>query len=141
MSNAIKGFAVVLALVVGFFAQDILSLQAAPANKTLAEHCQLSTQPCEQSNVVVTISQDTAQPLLPVTMVAQWPNSAAETLSLTLHGYEMDMGNARFTLNKADSQQFSGEVLLPGCTSKEMTWIGQLTDGKQSIDVAIRMAR
>ncbi len=130
-----------IALLAGFFTQDIMAWFTSSTPITLEEHCQLSTTACEQNNAVITISQDTAQPLLPFSLQANWPQSDASQLNLTLQGHEMEMGTARFAIAKLADGQYQGEVLLPACTMENMTWVGTLSDGKQSINVAIRMAR
>lgn len=141
MSAPIKILFVVLALIGGFFAQDAWSWLTTSPKPSLAEHCQLSTVPCEQKGVSVSISRDVAQPLIPIQVYVEWPKANADSLRLTLEGHEMEMGTARFAIAKAENGQYQAEVLLPACTMQAMTWVGQLSNGQQSIDVAIRMAR
>jgi len=141
MSTPIKIVLVALTALAGFYAQDIWSYLNPAPTVSLQEHCLLSTQPCERDKVVAVISQDTTQPLLPFTIDVSWPHSNAQSLSLNLQGYEMDMGLARFALAQNGSGHYQSEILLPACTMESMTWIGQLSDGQHSVNVAIRMAR
>jgi len=140
MSTSIKAFFVIIALVAGFFADDVMSWVKS-SKPSIAEHCQLSTKACEKEGVLVTLNRDTAQPLLPIQVSVEWPHSEADSLHLTLEGYEMEMGTARFAIAQINEGQYQGDVLLPACTMEAMTWVGKLSNGKQSIDVAIRMER
>ena len=134
---------VLLGLVIasGFFAKDIAGWLNSEEELSLSQYCPLSTQGCQQDNIRVTLNRDTVQPLIAVKISANWPKSDAAPLRLTLHGYEMDMGTALFELKAHQNGFYQAEVLLPACTVESMTWIGQLSDGHQSMNVSIRMAR
>lgn len=140
MSKPIKVLFVTLALVAGFFADDVLSWLNS-SKPSLNDYCQLSTTACETKGVAITLNRDTAQPLVPIKINVDWPNSNTDSLHLTLKGYEMEMGTARFAIAQVENEQYQAEVLLPACTMEAMTWVGELSNGNQSINVAIRMAR
>ncbi|HAS62424.1 MAG TPA: hypothetical protein DCS35_07490 [Vibrio sp.] len=141
MSTSIKAFFVIVALVAGFFADDALSWLNSSSKAAITDYCQLSTNACEKEGIAVTLNRDTAQPLIPIQINVDWPHSEADSLHLTLEGYEMEMGTARFAIAQINEGQYQGDVLLPACTMEAMTWVGKLSNGKQSIDVAIRMER
>ncbi|EGU46247.1 hypothetical protein VII00023_06907 [Vibrio ichthyoenteri ATCC 700023] len=141
MPTSIKLALIGCALIAGYFAQDIATWLTEDNKMPLSQYCQLSRHACEQEAISVTLSRDIAQPLVPVQISAEWPNRHAETLRLTLNGYEMDMGTALFELKQAKDGLYQAEILLPACTVENMTWVGQLSDGQQSINLAVRMAR
>ncbi|MFA0413053.1 hypothetical protein AB4520_04490 [Vibrio renipiscarius] len=141
MPTPIKLILLVIVALAGFFAKDIAGWFYSSETANLSDYCQLSTKECQQGNIIVAMESDTAQPLAPVKVVATWPDNQTDSLRLSLHGYEMDMGMALFELKASGEHTFEAEVLLPACRSKNMTWIGQLSDGQQSMNVAIRMIR
>lgn len=53
----------------------------------------------------------------------------------------MEMGTAVFKLTKNPNGAFTGDVILPVCTTEEMTWVGEVSDGQQSIKTSLRMER
>ena len=130
-----------LVITLGFFAKDIAGWLNREEKLTLSQYCPLSTQGCQQDNIRVTLSHDIAQPLIAVQISANWPKNDTNPLRLMLNGYEMDMGTALFELKANQNGLYQAEVLLPACTVENMTWIGQLSDGHQSINISIRMAR
>ncbi len=101
----------------------------------------LSTQACTQQAVSMTLSNDTAQPLVASEVRVEWPSSKEPQLVLTLSGLEMDMGKPKFILKQTSPGLFRGEVILPVCTTDAMTWLGELTDGTTTVYPAIRMQR
>ncbi len=136
----ITGLAV--ALVAGFYAPTLIKSLSAPSElKPLDEYCFLSTATCIQKNVSMTLNADSAQPLVPVQLSVGWPDTEAEQLVLSLAGREMEMGEPKFLLKKVSPGQYSGEVILPVCTQESMTWIGELTDGQDTIYPALKMQR
>ncbi|MCG9681532.1 hypothetical protein L1D31_03035 [Vibrio sp. Isolate23] len=140
MSSLLKLLLVVLTLGVGFFAGDLYQwFQSRSQVKPLSEYCLLTTQACESDNVRIKVDRDISQPLVPTEIVVDWPEAQQESLLLTLEGYEMEMGTAVFKLNKSSTGQFTGQVILPVCTTDAMTWVGELTDGQNSVSTSIRM--
>lgn len=101
----------------------------------------MSTHPCIQDDIIVTLDRDISQPLIVTQMEVQWPSSQAEYLLLTLEGYEMEMGTTVFKLSKAKSGLYNGELMLPVCTLEAMTWVGELSDGNQTMKTSLRMER
>ena len=89
----------------------------------------------------MSLDRETAQPLLPTKIKVVWEGAASETLILSLTGLEMEMGSARFQLKSIGNNTYEGEVILPVCTLDKMTWVGELTDGVDTVNPAIRMAR
>lgn len=136
----ITGLAV--ALVAGFYAPTLIKSLSAPSElKPLDEYCFLSTSTCIQQNVSMTLNVDSAQPLVPAQFTVEWQDTDAEQLVLSLAGREMEMGEPKFLLKKVSPGQYMGEVILPVCTQESMTWVGELTDGKNTIYPAIKMQR
>ncbi|MGL0945559.1 hypothetical protein [Vibrio vulnificus] len=148
MNNILKIIAFILALSGGFFAKDIV-LQLFASDTTavtqsapkLEDYCMLSTQACKQQAVSMTLSNDTAQPLIASEITVEWPATNSEQLMLSLRGLEMDMGKPKFVLKQTSPGHYSGEVILPVCTTDAMTWLGELTDGTTTVYPAIRMQR
>lgn len=114
----------------------------------LTGYCQLSTQVCEQNNASVTLSTDVIHPMKATEVNVSWPELPAETnnLMLTLEGHEMMMGVYQLKLSRTSDGQFSGNLLLPFCTSNEMTWLGNikpLSEPEQitPINISLRMTK
>ncbi len=142
MSNLIKFGSVLLALSAGFIAAKWLNAPVQPTDlKALDDYCVVSSQTCVQQNVTIKANSDTVHPLIPSQLSVTWVDTAAKQLLLTLEGREMEMGKVKFILNRTSGDQFQGEVILPVCTSDEMTWVGELSDGSSSVKTAIRMKR
>lgn len=133
---------VAVALVAGFYAPTLLkSLSTSSELKPLDEYCFLSTATCVQQDVTMTLNVDNTQPLVPALLTVEWSDSEAEQLVLSLSGREMEMGEPKFLLNKVSPGKYMGEVVLPVCTQESMTWVGELTDGQDTIYPAIKMQR
>lgn len=138
--NFLKIALIALALGAGFFAGDIYQWHSNNASRlSLDNYCALSTQPCHSGDAVITLDRDTGQPLIPTQISVDWPSATADSLLLTLKGYEMNMGSAVFKLVAQQDGQFTGEIMLPVCTLESMTWYGELTDGKNKLLVSLRM--
>ncbi|RJX69754.1 hypothetical protein DZ860_14850 [Vibrio sinensis] len=137
-----KPLLLLLAVLLGFFASDIYRwLTAPPQTIVLDDYCQVSKQGCKSGEVIVKLSGEHAQPLVPTTLNVEWPNANSETLILTLQGYEMDMGTVKFKIDKLNDNQYQTDIILPVCRMETMTWVGELTDGTTTINTLIRMAR
>ncbi|HGY9593942.1 TPA: hypothetical protein ACOJPH_001594 [Vibrio campbellii] len=133
---------IAVALVAGFCAPTLFkNFSSAPEPKSLDEYCFLSTEPCIQHDVAMTLSVDTAQPLIPAQLEVEWQDSEADQLVLSLVGREMEMGEPKFMLKKVAPGKFVGDVTLPVCTQDSMTWVGELSDGKDTIYPALKMQR
>lgn len=141
MSKLLKFLSALVAVSVGFFANDLIDFFQTAPKVSLDSYCHLSTEACTQDGVIISMNQDTAQPLQPFNLNVKWTSSQNDKLMLTLEGHEMDMGTARFAIARTLNGEYQADVLLPACTMDDMTWIGTLSDGSQSVDVAIRMAR
>lgn len=129
-----------IALVSGFFASDAIKwYQSTTKQVSLDEYCLVSTKPCDQQEISVVADKDISHPLIPTTVNVDWPDMDADSLMMTLEGYEMEMGKALFKLNKTEAGSFAGQVILPVCTTEAMTWYGTISDGTQSIKTSIRM--
>lgn len=140
MSSLLKLLLVVLTLGAGFFAGDVYQwFKARSQVKPLSEYCLLTTQACESNNVRIKVDRDISQPLVPTEITVNWPDTQQESLLLTMEGHEMEMGTVVFKLNKNSTGQFTGQVILPVCTTDAMTWVGEITDGQQSVSTSIRM--
>lgn len=133
---------VVAALASGYYSQDIVALFR-PAAKPidLNQYCQLSSQTCHQQGVEVRMEHDNAHPLKPTRIFVHWPAQTQTKLDMQLDGLEMAMNTLRFQLSATENGHYEGVFLLPVCTLEAMTWVGNISDGKQQIKVAIRMER
>lgn len=143
MKAAFKVFMVFIAVLAGYVAPTLYKDWVAKLSPPPAQQnrCLLSTEPCSLSGVSIRIGNDYARPLTPLSITVDWPNSQAPNLELRLKGVEMNMGSPRFRLDKVQDGVFKGTVTLPACTQNEMTWVGQLTDGNQTVYPAIRMRK
>lgn len=143
MPSILKPLAIVCALGAGFFASDVYQWFNIRAHvKPLSEYCLVTTQACEVGNIRVEADRDISQPLVPTKITVDWPNSTKQqSLLITLQGYEMEMGTLMFTLNKSGATQYSGLITLPVCTQNTMTWVGEITDGQDTMSASIRMER
>lgn len=140
MQNTIKLVLAILALLAGFYASDlIVYLQPHVTKRDISQYCALSTQPCQQHGISMTLSQDTVQPLDPATIWVEWPDTASKQLELSLQGLEMEMGTAKFLLTKTVNGIFTNRLVLPVCTMQSMTWVGTVTDGHTTAYLSIRM--
>ncbi|MFA0112312.1 hypothetical protein AB4407_01265 [Vibrio sp. 10N.261.46.E11] len=146
MHSALKVAALGIALVAGFYGPQAIqqfesAMGRASAEVNLDDYCMLSTTSCEQNTVTMTLDRETAQPLASTKIKVVWEGAASDTLMLSLTGLEMEMGSARFQLKNIGNNTYEGDVILPVCTLDKMTWIGELTDGVDTVNPAIRMAR
>jgi hypothetical protein len=131
-----------VALAAGFYAPTLIkSLSTSSELKQLDEYCFLSTTACVQHDVSMILNVDNAQPLVPAQLTVEWSDSQAEQLVLSLSGREMEMGEPKFLLKKVSPGKYMGEVVLPVCTQESMTWVGELSDGQNTIYPAIKMHR
>lgn len=142
MSSFIKFPLIVVALCAGFFADDIHEwVQEQRSPISLDDYCLMSTQACKQDDITVILDRDISQPLIATQMQVEWPSSEADYLLLTLEGYEMEMGTTVFKLTKGADDLYKGELMLPVCTLEAMTWVGELTDGNNTMKTSLRMER
>lgn len=114
--------------------------------------CALSTTPCQQGDASITLDKDVIRPMEKARIVVEWPalSEDIEQLALSLEGEEMMMGVYRMQLTReAGTSYFSGELMLPFCTSDAMTWVGSthpITDDPQAphrnrLSLSIRMIK
>ncbi|PSW19963.1 hypothetical protein C9I98_10940 [Photobacterium sanctipauli] len=111
------------------------------------DYCNLSTTACNQEGVTVTLSEDVIRPMQASTITVDWPalSEKQDTLTLSLEGNEMMMGIYKLNLTRINqSNQFTGELMLPFCTSDEMTWQGQIQTTRpgpetRPVNISIRM--
>ena len=142
MSSPVKLLLIALALTAGFFADDLYERFQDQLNRTsLSDYCLLSTTACIQDDIKVTIDRDVSQPLIPTQISVEWPKTEANELFLKMEGHEMEMGTVIFKLQKNKQGLFIGEVVLPVCTTDAMTWVGELSDGQQTMKTSLRMER
>ena len=142
MSNGLKSILLLVALGSGFFASDIFHwLKASQESIEISDYCLLETRGCHIESNFISVDKDTSQPLVATQLSALWKSSDADELTLSLQGYEMEMGTVLFKLKKTDQHHFDGQVILPVCTTDAMTWYGTISDGNKDMKVAIRMER
>lgn len=141
MPSIAKLLLIILAVAGGFFAGDLVKLFQNQTPVSLDDYCLVSTEPCTQQSVTVKANKATSQPLVPTLVEVDWPDARSDKLVVSMQGYEMDMGNVLFTLERTATGQFSGQIILPVCTTDAMTWYGTISDGDSSINTSIRMER
>ncbi|WED24905.1 hypothetical protein L3Q72_18700 [Vibrio sp. JC009] len=138
----VKPLLVCLALIAGFYAPDLVKqLRGAQEGFDLSGYCMLSTLPCTQNQVTMTLEHDFTQPLVPSKLTIVWPEQTSEDLAIKLEGLEMNMGIARYKADRLPDGHYQTTLLLPVCTFEKMTWVGTISDNKNSVSVAIRMER
>lgn len=130
----------IFALALGFYAKDIY-MAMKPSADASVQYCSLTSLPCIQGDITIASNRDIVQPLVPFTISAQWPNSRATALNLTLDGVEMDMGTVKYQLKPTTDNHYQAEILLPACTTTDMTWQGYVTDEQTYVYISLRMAR
>ncbi|NLS11840.1 hypothetical protein HGP28_02910 [Vibrio sp. SM6] len=136
LTSGLKLFSLLLAVVGGVALQSELS--RAP-QVSLNDYCALSAIPCTQNGVSLRLDSDAITAMTPIQLTVTWPNSAAQTLAVTLKGYEMEMGEPRYKLTKVADGQYQGELLLPICQTGAMTWLGTINDGEKTIYASLNM--
>lgn len=142
MSYAIRFIAVLVLFAAGYFAPDVIrSLWQPDIPTEPEEYCQLSSQPCKQSQITITLSHDISRPLQPNAIEINWPGAGDTQLLMTLRGKEMNMGTLKFMFSPGKDGQFRGNIILPVCTGNAMTWQGEITDGHERVYTSIRMER
>ncbi|MCW8329929.1 hypothetical protein MD588_14060 [Photobacterium sp. SDRW27] len=114
----------------------------------IIDYCQLSTKACEQNHAIVTLSNDVIHPMQSAEVSVSWPDIPQNTdsLILSLEGHEMMMGVYKLKLTRTLNGHFSGNLMLPFCTSEEMTWQGSIKPDSNSvkiepINVSLRMIK
>ncbi|GAD79678.1 hypothetical protein [Vibrio ezurae] len=153
MNKLLKSLAVLLALGLGFFSQDIYrSIQSMVADSDhFANHqashldihniCPLSSAPCVVNDVSIILGKDVVSPMQPTTLEVNWPHNTEPQLLVELEGKEMSMGVAKFVLTNQGDGIFSGTLLLPVCHSDAMTWIGSIQSETEQLPISVRMQR
>ncbi len=136
----IKAFLILLLFCSGFFFTEISTYVKSYISPKiqLNNTCHLSTQICQQNGIAIILEKDTLTPLQPSSISVNWPNNNADSLTITLQGYDMAMGNPTFKLLPNADKSYSGDILLPICTQNTMIWVGTISDGKTSINVSLK---
>ncbi|MBU2893340.1 hypothetical protein KO495_08360 [Colwellia sp. D2M02] len=146
MNLASKIILIITVLIAGFLAPDAINYTQQYLNQpseklSIEQYCMLSSQPCTQNSVKMTLNKDVIKPLVTSQITVQWQHSEAETLQLTMQGLEGELGTVKYLLKRVSDNKFQGNITLPVCTLDEMTWLGQLTDGKATVYPALKMKR
>ncbi|MGL4380199.1 MAG: hypothetical protein ACRCTB_03790 [Vibrio sp.] len=137
--KVLTGIVLLLALSAGFFADD-LGAWLFPAQRDMNHYCLLSQQSCEQAGVSMRLEPVISASATTHRLTVNWPNANADHLILTLQGLEMNMGSAKFSLSPIGTDSYSSEIILPACSSGAMTWLGELSNGQQTVYPAIKVA-
>ncbi|WP_084882714.1 hypothetical protein [Vibrio sp. qd031] len=103
--------------------------------------CHMTTSECRWDATSAVLAQDVVKAMQPTTITATWPNTDADRIRVSLKGVEMEMGEPRFVLNRTQANTFTGDLLLPVCTSDAMTWVGEINDGHSSHTFKLSMER
>ncbi|PSU13194.1 hypothetical protein C9J03_06920 [Photobacterium gaetbulicola] len=113
-----------------------------------AQYCSLGKEGCEIAGRHIKLDRNIIKPMEPAKVQVSWPSlpSSTKALELTLEGSEMMMGTYRLSLHRqSDTDEFSGELMLPFCVSEEMTWVGQITpatsNSQQAVYISVRMMK
>ncbi|WP_299013007.1 hypothetical protein [uncultured Photobacterium sp.] len=139
-----------IAFLVGFSAFQLTSLVTQPTlhERNISEYCVLNIKGCKQKNAVITLSSDKIHPMRETEIRVLWPDlpPSTESLLLSLEGHEMMMGVYQLKLSRVTSKHFTGELLLPFCTSNAMTWKGSIkpvsnAEQIEPIYVSLRMEK
>lgn len=140
-SNLMKLILLVVSVVFGFFSGDIY--HSLTKEDTPLTYCEASTQGCTEQGVSVSLENDVVKAMQPTHIEVEWPNQSADTLLVELEGKEMNMGVAKFVLERDQGNKFAGTLLLPVCHSEKMTWIGKVSSNQspQGIPLLVRMER
>ncbi|CAM4185890.1 MULTISPECIES: hypothetical protein [Vibrio] len=145
MNKLLKGLAVLCALGLGFFSQDIYrtiqSMNADNASIELSQTCPLSTTACTIDDVNIVLAKDVVSPMQPTDIEVTWPANNEPQLWVELEGKEMSMGVAKFVLTNQGNGHFVGTLLLPVCHSDAMTWIGSIQSKTEQLPISVRMQR
>lgn len=141
---------ILLVVTVGWGGFQLMGLSTEQIDKPQVptNDCQLSTQPCKQHNASVALSNDVIRPMQSTEISVSWPElpTEADNLILSLEGHEMMMGVYQLKLARTADGLFSGNLMLPFCTSNEMTWQGNikpLSDSGQitPLNISLRMIK
>lgn len=141
---------ILLAVAVGLGGFQLMGLSKEQANKPQlpTDYCQLGVQPCKQHNASVALSNDVIRPMQSTEISVSWPELPVETdsLMLSLEGQEMMMGVYQLKLARTADGLFSGNLILPFCTSNEMTWQGNIKPLSNSgqitpLNISLRMIK
>ncbi|MGF1687922.1 hypothetical protein L4C36_14715 [Photobacterium japonica] len=132
-----------------YFHDAPLPMLGSSSSSVSQTHCALSTTPCHQQGAAISLDRDVIRPMEKARVTVNWPAlpNDVTALMLSLEGGEMMMGVYRLPLTRQTPKAaFSGELSLPFCTSKHMTWLGQIhpvgtTDNRQSLSISIRMIK
>lgn len=141
MKSSTKALVVISGLALGGLASYQWLTQYNRPSLDISQYCLLSTKPCVQEQVVISLNKDKLHPLTEIELTSLWPKAQGNKLQLELKGLEMDMGVVKFNVPHIGGDTFKSTILLPACSHDKMTWIGQLSDGKQSRDVALIVQR
>ncbi|MPW36292.1 hypothetical protein [Vibrio sp. B1Z05] len=145
MNTFLKSLAVLCALGLGFFSQDIYrtiqSMNADNASIELSKTCPLSTTACTIDDVNIVLAKDVVSPMQPTDIEVIWPANNEPQLWVELEGKEMSMGVAKFVLTNQGNGRFVGTLLLPVCHSDAMTWIGSIQSKTEQLPISVRMQR
>lgn len=153
MSKKIKWSAIInalLAVVLGWGGFQLMGLNGKQNDnpQVLTDYCRLSTQACKQHEALVVLNNDVIHPMQSTEINVSWPEISQKNneLILSLEGHEMMMGVYQLKLSRTADGHFSGNIMLPFCTSDKMTWQGSikpLSDSGQipPINVSLRMIK
>ncbi|WP_146145601.1 hypothetical protein [Photobacterium jeanii] len=97
--------------------------------KSVESDCQLSSTVCQIDDANLSLEYDIVNPMVSNTLSVDWSSIPQDVkqLELKLEGHEMMMGIYKLQLKRTTNDTFSGELLLPFCTSETMTWYGTIT--------------
>lgn len=115
-----------------FFAVGIASYELINRyiNPTIAlvSECELSRTPCRVDDATLSLEKDRVAPMVSNRLSVNWNALPKDvnSIMLSLEGHEMMMGTYKLLLTRDTNQAFTGDLLLPVCTSDAMTWFGTI---------------
>ena len=125
--HRLPALALLLALAcVGVVAVKVALPRAGSEQRLAAQRCDPAAEGCtaalpDGARLTLSIAPNPVRPLVPLLLHLDLEAMQADRAELVFTGVHMDMGEQRATL-VGDGRQFSGQAMLPVCTTGAMTW-------------------
>ncbi|WP_281222520.1 hypothetical protein [Photobacterium sanguinicancri] len=112
---------------IGIASYELIKSQS--DSRSIDPKCALSSIHCTIDDATLSLAKDKVNPMVSNTLSVEWNTLPTEvdSLMLSLEGHEMMMGTYKLLLKRSADNTFSGDLLLPVCTSDAMTWLGTIT--------------
>lgn len=118
----------ILFFAIGIASYEFINHHMSPSTALVSE-CELTSTPCHVDDATLALETDGVSPMISNTLSVNWDAlpKGVDSLMLSLEGHEMMMGTYKLLLTRENNQLFTGDLLLPVCTSDTMTWFGTIT--------------